>query len=458
MELAERIGVNLFIQVIIEMWNGIFLLIMIFSLIISIRDNRKNKHIDIVIPFTTDILVFYITLYIYNLCNIMGIVYEFKTDRISYWIVHIAVFVYYVAGAFQTLFFLQLVNRYIAKQYKLKRLEILTNILQLMHIVPLAFLIATPFNGALYYFTEKNEYIRGDYFYVWHILSIGTVIFIFGVFLMYRKKIDSMLKQIMVILTVVPVIGFILNTSYSYISFNNICVSVAALLIFLMYEKYKNDMIIKNAEELLTVQKELAKNKYDLEKTKNEALIAQIQPHFINNSLMAIRSRCRNYPEIYESITNFSRYLRSHFEAIGDTEMITFEEEMENIEAYLYLEHENYGEKLKVEYDIELDDFLIPSLSVQPLVENAVRHGVATYEMGGIVNINVKRFEDKIYIDIIDRGFGKNNPTPQQIRRKAVGIENVRARLRLMAGGNLAIIGNENGTTARITLLYNSEH
>ena len=64
MELVERIGVNLFIQVIIEMWNGIFLLIMIFSLIISIRDNRKNKHIDIVIPFTTDILVFYITLYI----------------------------------------------------------------------------------------------------------------------------------------------------------------------------------------------------------------------------------------------------------------------------------------------------------------------------------------------------------------------------------------------------------
>ena len=123
-----------------------------------------------------------------------------------------------------------------------------------------------------------------------------------------------------------------------------------------------------------------------------------------------------------------------------------------NIEAYLALEQENFGERLRVEYDIDCDDFLIPVLSVQPLVENAVRHGVATYEKGGTVYINAHRSDGKIIIEVIDEGFGRNNIIKQQEKRKGIGIENVRARLHSLSNGELEIISGEHGTTARITI------
>ena len=180
--------------------------------------------------------------------------------------------------------------------------------------------------------------------------------------------------------------------------------------------------------------------------------MAQIQPHFINNILMALRARCAKYPDIYEDITNFSLYLRSHFEALGDTKTISFEQEMTNIEAYLTLEQQNYKERLTVEYEIECDDFSIPALSVQPLVENAVRHGIGTYEEGGTVQINTYRRDGNIVIEVIDDGSGKNNITPQQSKRKGIGIENVRARLHSISNGELEIISREHGTMAKITI------
>ena len=80
---------------------------------------------------------------------------------------------------------------------------------------------------------------------------------------------------------------------------------------------------------------------------------------------------------------------------------------MTNIEAYLALEQQNYKEHPIVEYEIECDDFYIPALSVQPLVENAVRHGIGTYEQGGTVRINTYRKGGKIIIEVIDDGSGK---------------------------------------------------
>ena len=204
--------------------------------------------------------------------------------------------------------------------------------------------------------------------------------------------------------------------------------------------------------ELEKAKTELAENRLALEESKTQTLMAQIQPHFINNSLMAIRARCFDYPEIYESITNFSRYLRSNFEAIGNTKLILFEHEMDNIEAYLSLERANFGDRLNIEYDIDFDDFLVPALSVQPLVENAVRHGVGTYDEGGTVTISVHRDGCSIIVEVCDNGIGRKDITEQQDKRRGIGIDNVRKRLSHMMDGRLDIISGENGTTARITI------
>ena len=243
-----------------------------------------------------------------------------------------------------------------------------------------------------------------------------------------------------------------MNTAYNSISFNNISVTITALILFMFYEKHRTDVSVRISHEYDLLQTKLAENRFALEQSENAMLMAQIQPHFINNSLMALRSRCLDNPEIYDSLTKFSQYLRSHFEVIGDTKMISFEREMENIEAYLDLERENYGERLQVEYDIECDDFLIPALSVQPLVENAVRHGIGTYDKGGTVYIKSFRQDENICIEIIDDGSGRSNITEQQKKRRGIGIENVRSRLRIGDTGELEIIRGEHGMIAKITL------
>ena len=200
------------------------------------------------------------------------------------------------------------------------------------------------------------------------------------------------------------------------------------------------------------VQDKLHKSRLELEHRNNELLMAQIQPHFINNSLMAIQARCMDNPEVYDSIKNFSRYLRSNFDNIGNPHPITFEQELRNIKAYLSLEKMNFGDRLKVEYDIDSEDFLLPALSVEPLVENAVRHGVAARENGGIVRITQRDEEDGITIDVRDIGFGKINLTEKQEKRRGIGVANVRARLSADNKGMLELIPEKNGFCARIVL------
>ena len=200
------------------------------------------------------------------------------------------------------------------------------------------------------------------------------------------------------------------------------------------------------------IQKKLHESELELEKQTNELLMAQIQPHFINNSLMAIQARCIDNPEVYESMKNFSRYLRSNFDNIGTPQLITFEQELKNIKAYLALEKMNFGGRMDVEYCIDSYDFMLPALTVEPLVENAVRHGVAARENGGVVQIIQRDEEDGITIDVRDIGHGKINLTERQEKRKGIGVANVRARLAIRNYGELELIPEENGTCARITL------
>lgn len=199
-------------------------------------------------------------------------------------------------------------------------------------------------------------------------------------------------------------------------------------------------------------QHRLYESQLTLKQRENELLMAQIQPHFIYNSLMAIRAQCIDDPPVYESIGSFSRYLRANFESVGSTRLITFAQEMRNIEAYLSLEKLNFGGRLRIEYDIECDDFMIPALSVEPLVENAVRHGIGTHEEGGVVRISVREEDGGITIEVADKGLGKGTLTAQQEKRRGIGLENVRARLTAMCSGELAVTISETGTIARIVL------
>ena len=452
-EFVDRIGIPNFIQVVIELWSGVFLLLMIFSLAIKLKLAKDKPRQFVDVPYTKEIAIFYCAILLYNLCNAAGIAADGNPSVFYVRLARVSDFLYYVLGAFQTLFFLQLIKRHIALKNGNRRLEKAALVMQLLHVPLLMLLAVTPFTGLLYYFNTQNIYCRGRLFFLWNGITIASFVFIFAVYLAEHKRTEVFLRQIICTAALIPACGILLNTvSHSWISFNNISVSVAAFIIFMFYEQHRTAASIAQLQELERTKTELAENKLALEQRKNTVLMAQIQPHFINSYLISLRAKSCNNPELYDSVTNFTRYMRAHFDSLSGVRMISFEKEMESVEAYLALESENFGDRLSVEYNIDCDSFLIPAFSVQPLVENAVRHGIATFDQGGTVRICVRKQDDIICIEITDSGVGSSNITQQQAARKQIGYDHVRARLRSVLEGELRIVSDEHGTAATVIL------
>ena len=177
----------------------------------------------------------------------------------------------------------------------------------------------------------------------------------------------------------------------------------------------------------------------------------QIQPHFIFNTLSIIRSLAkRDSAKAVESIDKFSEYLRMNIRAIQSDLNIPFSKELENAEIYLSLAQMDNSRKFDVVYDLRDTDFSIPPLSLEPLIENAVRHGLDMY--GGTITVSSFRDGGNIIISVADSGVGNNNLTEKESGRVGVGIENTRRRLELQCGGRLELDISENGSTARIII------
>ena len=206
-------------------------------------------------------------------------------------------------------------------------------------------------------------------------------------------------------------------------------------------------------KENLRVQKEL----YDAEV---QIMVSQIQPHFMYNALSSIAILCKLDPATaYEATVTFSRYLRGNMDSLKQTEPVPFERELEHLKQYLYIEKLRFADKLNIEYDIQATDFKVPMLSIQPIVENAVKHGVGMKREGGTVTIASKETETGYEIIISDDGVGFDINAPKKDDgRSHIGMENTRKRLRDMCHAEIIITSQPGeGTTARIIIPKETE-
>jgi len=201
-------------------------------------------------------------------------------------------------------------------------------------------------------------------------------------------------------------------------------------------------------EKINELESELLQNQISI-------MLSQIRPHFLYNSLVAIQELCLIDPETAnKAVAEFSYYLRGNLDSLSIKRPIPFEKELRHVEAYLSLEKKRFGEKLNINYDISALCFSIPALTLQPIVENAVQHGVTKREDGGAVTVSVKETETGIIITVIDDGVGFDpNSVSSRDARLHIGIENVRSRLSFMCNGTLTIQSEPGvGTTAVITI------
>ena len=180
----------------------------------------------------------------------------------------------------------------------------------------------------------------------------------------------------------------------------------------------------------------------ELEDSRIAMMLSQIQPHFIFNVLGTIRGLCRQDPDqAWRALGDFSAYLRANMNALTNTNLIPFGMELSHVEAYLRLEQMRMGDRLKVVYDIQEKVFAIPPLTLQPLVENAVKHGLFYKKEGGTVTIRSERSERGIVLTVQDDGIGFEAAAqaPDFLQRQHHGMENVRSRVEKMMSGSLRV-------------------
>lgn len=164
---------------------------------------------------------------------------------------------------------------------------------------------------------------------------------------------------------------------------------------------------------------------------------AQIKPHFLYNAMNTIVSFCYTDSEkAAELLVNFSRYLRLIFDIDHKSMEVPLERELEMIKAYVEIEKARFGELINVEYDIdpELLCMEIPSFCIQPLVENAIKHGLCKKDTGGVVFVSVKRSKGIVTIRIYDTGVGMSKEKLRKLKdhkslNEGVGFYNVRRRI-----------------------------
>lgn len=185
---------------------------------------------------------------------------------------------------------------------------------------------------------------------------------------------------------------------------------------------------------------QVAEMRVELQQAQTNLALHQIQPHFLYNALLAIKVLCRKDPEKAEkAVYDFSTYLRGNMDSIESTEPILFEEELQNIRAYLNIEQMRFGKRLRVEWEIQCCNFMVPPLTVQPLVENAVRHGVCKKVEGGTVCLKSYHKDGFVWIEILDDGIGFDTEQLQSPSFGGIGIKNLRYRLKTLLNAELEI-------------------
>jgi sensor histidine kinase YesM len=232
------------------------------------------------------------------------------------------------------------------------------------------------------------------------------------------------------------------------------------------FEAGANDFIIKpyDAREVkarVDTLLDLKQSVRDMIRVEMDFLRSQIKPHFLYNALNAILALCRTDPERTEHlISQLSYYMRQSFERSADI-FVTLREELQLVRAYVEIEKERFEERL--EYRLEVDDRLlnrtILPLTIQPLVENAIRHGVTKKEEGGSVQVTIRPDGDRMLIEVRDDGVGMpqdqlssllHTGTPAYPSSRGVGLMNIQRRLLYYTGQGLTIASVE-GVGTRVS-------
>ena len=294
-----------------------------------------------------------------------------------------------------------------------------------------------PFIGWYTYITPDMQYIRKP-IYSLLLVPVVTIMLLNLAGLIKRREQLAHKVFIAFHIGMVPLaVSLIVQMFIDILPIVDISYVLSALV---MYSFVLSEQI----EQDLRYQQEIANQRADI-------MVLQMRPHFIYNTMTSIYCLCNQDPKrARQVIMDFTTYLRRNFTAIASADPIPFSAELEHTKAYLAVEQAQYEDSLYVEYDTPHTLFRIPPLTLQPVVENAVKHGRDPYSGPFHISIRTRKTDSGSEIVVADDGVGfvcDGNDEPH------IALNNIKKRLEIMCGGSLSIIsGREGGTAVTITI------
>ena len=296
-------------------------------------------------------------------------------------------------------------------------------------------LASAPFNGVFSYATADNQDYRGPLFALLLLPLIAILLLNLWGAVRRRARMSHKAFLSFVIAQAPMTVALLVMLFVDALPLFDISYVLSALA---MYSFILSDQI----EQDLRLQREIAHERASV-------LVLQMRPHFIYNTLMCIHSLCRLDPQMAQQITmDFTNYLRRNFNAVASDSTIPFSTELEHTRAYLAVEQARYDDMLVVDYDTPFTRFRLPPLTLQPIVENAVKHGMDLDSDPLCISIRTRYTDVGTEIIVEDNGIGFD---PSGESEPHIALKNIRQRLEMMCGGTLELTSREAGGT-RVTI------
>ena len=288
-------------------------------------------------------------------------------------------------------------------------------------IASIAYSIGNAFLGYSFVVNDTGHYVHAQNVAMVILHLLFSILAFLALILMalFATRSTRSSRLSFLIYTALPMVGIIVDYTVHGVSLTYVGIVISALVI------YTN--IYLQRQRMIDAQ-------------KNALMLSQINPHFTYNTLSAIAAMCDTSPKLAKSLTiDFSRYLRHNLDSMTNEQMIPFDRELEHVECYLKIEKARFRDNLNVVYTIQCKDFHIPPLTVQPIVENAIKHGVTKKAEGGTVRISTYATDQAYVVEIIDDGVGFDTVSHSSTDVRHVGLENVEGRLAAMCRGRLTV-------------------
>lgn len=416
------------IQINIESILFVWCIIIFFVTLIGERTNKKSyRKIWTIDLLTAGLLI----------TDILAIYFRGNVSQLGYYMVRISnnvnyFFLYTIC--IYTAFFIEFLFENVAKGNK----RIFAA--KMVSVIAIIVNFINNFIPITYSFDENNKYYRLNGWYCVALLVLISIALLTSVVISYRNELDNVVMFMVLVDIMTPVIASVFQVFIYGLAITNISIGLTQIALFMIL--YQEQV------------RRIRERDNQLEEYNAKLMLTQVQPHFMLNTLTTIQYLCKTDSEAaYDTIADFSVYLRNNMEFATSSKPIPFEKELDHIEKYISIEKRRFGERINVLYDIKEKDFEIPALSIQPLVENAIKHGISKKRKGGTVEISTWRGANEIHVIVKDDGKGFDMNQPFSTDRVHLGMSLVESRLKKVCAGQFKISSEpDKGTLCEVII------